>query len=380
MHENNLENIQNLLRRFQKKMMTKATTVRGQWNCVTCLKNLSQVQLARRMNVFGINATMSEVAQLFHYMGFRKNTMSFDDFMNLMEVDPELLGTQTKSLSPKKELFEHETMREYENDVNRYCRNTSTLPTPSQTRNLNTTNRKKKKTGNTRPFISSNSDNLSPTNKSNKKKGELIRSNKNQSNSDDEPNNYNNTNDTHDYNNTNNEENTTNYYNDSNYNQSHDQECSYGTFSYEPCRTCLERSLSRTVPSKKMRDATLKSFSSSSIQRQEYDGEDKLKTLTYSNGTPLRTLVRKISEIAYSAHPSSWSCFLKWRDPHHDLLDADDLRNGLKYAENYIITKADAEKVIDRYGGPMNHSTFAVMLHDGSQFNTSKVFTDEDIY
>lgn len=391
MNESSLEDIQNLLRKFQKKMMTKSTTVRGQWNCVTCLKKLSQVQLARRMNVFGINATVSEVAQLFHYMGFKKNSMNFEDFMNLMEVDPALLGTNTKSLSQPKELFEHETMREYENDYNNYCRNTTNYIPSASTRGsyaFDQTNRKTKKSS--RPFtastsqISKNSDFNSKSNRS-RKQNDVIRSNKNRSNTNsDDDDRYNEQEDHY----TQQDDQYTHQDNHHEHEHDHDHDNdndysstlgSSGTFSYEPCRTCLERSLPRTVSSKKTREATLRSFSSSSIQRQEYDGTDPLKSITQNSGTPLRTLVRKISDIAYAAHPSSWSCFLKWRDPHHDLLDANDLRNGLKYADNYIITKAEAQKVIDKYGGPMNHSTFAEMLHDGSQFNTSKPFNDDEI-
>lgn len=370
MTENDLEEIQNLLRRFQKKMMTKATTVRGQWNCVTCLKNLSQVQLARRMNVFGINATMNDVAQIFHYMGFKKNTMNFEDFINLMEADPDLLGTKSRSISQPTDILDHESMYEYKKDLNRYCRSTTNFAPSRQSQGSYTpdqTPRRTKKSSKTfksaKSQISKNSDFDTQTTRS-KKQDDVIRTNKNRSN-------------------TNSDDDDHNYHQDDNYEEDHDQYHNHdysgtmgdGTFSYEPCRTCLERSLPRTTSSKKIRDATLQSFSSSSIQRQEYDGTNK--AFTRDTGTPLKTLVRKICEIAYAAHPSTWSCFLKWRDPHHDLLDADDLRNGLKYAENYIITKAEAQKVIDRYGGPMNHSTFAEMLHDGSQFNTTSTLTDD---
>lgn len=376
MNENNLEDIQNLLRRFQKKMMTKSTTVRGQWNCVTCLKNISQVQLARRMNVLGINATMSEVAQLFHYMGFRKNSMNFDDFMNLMEVDPASLGTQSpRSLSQPKDLFEHETMREYENDYNTYCKGTTNYKPTSRTLDSTTSRRDNKKTKKvSRPFTASTSQisrntynnntdyNTTQTNRS-RKQDDVIRTTKNRSNTNfDDEDIYNlEDNQTHDHDHSNTIGNGT-------------------TFSYEPCRTCLERSLPRTISSQKTREATLQSFSSSSIQRQEYDGTEPLKRITRDTGVPMRTLIRKISEICYAQSPSTWLCFLKWRDHHHDLLDANDLRNGLKYTSNYIITQADAQKVIDRYGGPMNHSVFAEMIHDGSPFNTEKTFTDEDTY
>lgn len=373
----NLEVIQNLLRNFQKIMKEKESTIRGQWNCLTLLEKLSQVQLCRRMNLFGVSASNIEVAQLFYYLGIKKNSMDYNDFINLMETNPDSLGPKTRRISQTKDI-EHETLKAYENDYNKYCRRTTTLRSlftaPGPTRGSYASEQTQKTTTKAaRPFTASTTQYPKNNNsRKSRKQNDVIRANPNRSNAIDEEDQYNAHND---------------QYNDDQYysREDHHNCCSNtlgnsGTFSYEPCRTCLDRSLPRDLTTKQAREATLRSFSNTSIQRQEYDGVDVSKTLNRDSGIPVIAIVRKISEIAYTNYPSSWACFLKWRDPHHDLLDANDLRTGLKHDNNLVLCQADAQKVIDKYGGPMNHSTFAVMLHDGSQFLKERAIDDDRIF
>lgn len=379
MSQNGIEEIQNLLRKFQNAMKAKSSTVRGQWNSVTCLEKLSQAQLARRMNVFGVNATNNDVAQIFYYIGVKKNSMDFNDFITLMETDPESLGAKSRSMSRTKGI-EHETLRAFENDYNKYCRRTGAFTPSVQTRtsfNTDLTQPKAKKIA--RPFTTTGTQITRESNygtqftKKRKQKNVIkTKINHGDGNINEENNNFSYDDDGQNY---------TESYDD---NHHHHHNCSNtlggsGTFSYETCKTCMERSLPFDKSTKKATETTLRSFSNSSIQRQDYDGTDPLKTLNRSSGISMNDLVSTISDIAYTSCPSSWACFLKWRDPHHDLLDANDLRNGLKRENKLVISQADAQRVIDKYGGPMNHSTFAVMLHDGSQFNRERTFDDNDI-
>lgn len=357
MSQRNLEDTQNLLRSIQKAMMAKSSTVRGQWNSITLLEKISQVQFARRLNVFGITASNIEVAQLFYYLGIKQNSLGFNEFMTLMETDPASLGPKSRRLMQSKDI-EHETLRSYEDDLNKYCRRTTTLTPSSQTRNTFASDLTQKSTRKiTRPFTTSTAQ----IPKSSRRQKNAIKTNAKRSNANyDDESNY--------AANNKNQYDESQYYNDDDHQNLSGVQNGSVTFSYEPCKTILERSLPRDRSTKQAREATLRSFSNTSIQRQYYDATDPSK-FTREDGTPVKELVTQISDIAYTAWPNSWTCFLKWRDPHHDLLDANDLRNGLKHDNNLVISQAEAQRVIDAYGGPMNHSTFAVMLHDGSHFN-----------
>lgn len=354
MSENSLEETQNLLRNFQKVMMAKSSTVRGQWNSITCLEKISQVQLARRLNSFGINVTNNDVAQLFYYLGIKKTGLGFNDFITLMETDPSSLGPKTRRLAKQTDL-EHETLRAFEDDYNKYCRRTPGYTPTQQTRNSITSKNTKKIT---RPYTAS------------KGSGNLKSSRRQKFSN--RPNNNANYQDTYD-----NEESIyASHSNDNDYPDPSNQLDDNITFTYEPVKTILERSLPRDSTTKKAREATLQSFSNTAIQRQFYDGTNNNITMNYDKnaGMTLKELVTKISDCAYIACKNSRECFYHWRDPHHDQLDATDLKNGLKHDNKVEISLADAQRVIDRYGGPMNLSTFAVMLHDGSHFNPNKSF------
>lgn len=360
MSENNISDIQNLLCNFQKAMKAKASTVRGQWNSITCLEKISQVQLCRRLNDFGITATNNDVAQLFYYLGIRKNGLGFTDFISLMETDPSSLGPKTRRFSKieqSKDLLEHQTLRSYEDDLNKYCRRTANYTPSIQTR-ASQKNTKKI----TRPYTAPKSSNNSYQTKTPRKQKNSNR-----------PNIYSNQLD-QDYN------------EDDQYVSREDQPISSNqledavTFTYEPCKSILERSLPRDKSSRQSREATLKTFSNTAIQRQYYDGTDTVHSFNNNDsGMSLRELVTLISDVAYTACKNSKECFLRWRDPHHDLLDAGDLRRGLKKDNKQEISQADAQRVIDKYGGPMTLSTFSVMLHDGSHFNPNKSFGYDDI-
>ena len=352
MSENNLEEIQNLLRNIQKVMMAKAATVRGQWNSITCLEKISQVQLARRLNSLGINATNIEVSQLFYYLGIKRTGLGFNDFITLMETDPSSLGPKTRKISQKNDI-EHETLRAYEDDYNTYCRRTVAFTPSIQTRNSS------KKI--TRPFTSKGTNNSSQLRSSRRQKNANRPSINTKYTEPDEQ-----------------EE---NIYASTNDNNNDNPVEDVITFSYEPCKTILERSLPRNSISNRTRNATLQSFSNTAIQRQFYDGTDAVDASNQeaAAGMTIKELVTKISESAYVLCKNSRECFYKWRDPHHEQLDATDLRNGLKHDNKVEISQADAQRVIDRYGGPMNLSTFAIMLHDGSHFNPNKSFGYDDI-
>lgn len=340
MSETNLEQIQNLLRSFQKTMTSKSSTVRGQWNKITCLEKISPVQFARKLNSFGINTTNIEVTELFSYFGIKKTGLGFTDFISIMETDPSTLGPKTRRLNSQ--VNEHETLRAFEDDFNKYCRRTKAY-TPT----IQTQSRSKKIT---RPNIPSKGINGSSN----------PRSSRRQKNSN-RPSMYSN------YEEPNNDSNN---YEENIYENTTDNNNDIVTFTYEPCKTVLERSLPRNSLS---RDATLKSFSNTAIQRQFYDGTvGPEKANDEYGGTTIKELVTKISDSAYILCKNSRECYYKWRDPHHDQLDATDLVKGLKHDNNVEMSLADAQRVIDRYGGPMNLSTFSVMLHDGSHFNPNK--------
>lgn len=140
---------------------------------------------------------------------------------------------------------------------------------------------------------------------------------------------------------------------------------------YNSSKTIKEREI-RTVPYSDIR--TLDTLSNSSIQRQNFDDTPKK---SFKSRTPLKRTLATISDCAYSSDPSSWSCFLKWRDPTKDTIDAQDLINAIQKDHKIQLNLADVQRVIDKYG-PLNQMTFKLMLTEGSRYSLYKDFDDDD--
>lgn len=146
-----------------------------------------------------------------------------------------------------------------------------------------------------------------------------------------------------------------------------------GGHSYYTCKTIKERELT-SLPLSDMK--TIDSLSNTSIQRQQYDGPSSTRR-TFKSKTSLKKTMATISDIACSVDPSSWSCFLRWRDPTKNTIDAQDLASAIQRDANVRLNLADVQKVIDKYG-PLNQNTFKLMLTEGHRYSMSGNFDDDD--
>lgn len=143
---------------------------------------------------------------------------------------------------------------------------------------------------------------------------------------------------------------------------------------YYTCRSIKEREVN-TMPLSDIR--TLDSLSNSSIQRHKFDGPDSKKS--FKSRTPLKRTLATIADAAYAIDPSSWSCFLRWRDPTKDTIDAQDLINAIQKDQKILLNLADVQRVIDKYG-PLNQMTFKLMITEGAKYSLYKDFDDDDDY
>lgn len=120
---------------------------------------------------------------------------------------------------------------------------------------------------------------------------------------------------------------------------------------------------------------TFDSLSNSSIQRQKYDGP-LTDRKSFRTRNSLKKTLATISDAAYACEPNSWNCFLKWRDPTKDTIDASDLVSALSRDANVHLNLADVQKVIDTYG-PLNQHTFKLVLTDGHRYSMRGDFNDD---
>lgn len=103
----------------------------------------------------------------------------------------------------------------------------------------------------------------------------------------------------------------------------------------------------------------------------------KTRSIQFVDGTPkpkpddlaLKKMIAKIADIAYQCHHGSKECFFKWRNFHHDRLTAEDIKTALEHDAKFVISLEDAQRVVDKYGGPMTHVTFEKMLCDSSKYS-----------
>lgn len=144
---------------------------------------------------------------------------------------------------------------------------------------------------------------------------------------------------------------------------------------YYTCRSIKQRE-GQAMPASDLR--TLDTLSNTSIQRQQYDGPTSTRK-SFKTKSSLKRTLATISDIAYSADPSSWSCFLKWRNPTKETIDASDLLGALQREQRVSLSLADVQQVINKYG-PLNHNTFKLMLTEGHRYSLYKDFDDDDDY
>lgn len=77
--------------------------------------------------------------------------------------------------------------------------------------------------------------------------------------------------------------------------------------------------------------------------------------------------IELISKQVSRISRGSKQCYAKWRGGHN-LLDANDIRDGLAKDANILVPLRDIEMIVNHYGGPMNMSTFVRMLADGTRY------------
>lgn len=121
---------------------------------------------------------------------------------------------------------------------------------------------------------------------------------------------------------------------------------------------------------------TFNSLSNTTIQRQNFDGPNSPRK-SFRTTNSLKKTMATISDAAYSIDTSSWSCFLRWRDPTKDKIDAYDLINALQRDLNIRLNLADVQKVIDKFG-PLDQHTFKLMLTEGHKYSLRKDFVDDE--
>lgn len=145
-----------------------------------------------------------------------------------------------------------------------------------------------------------------------------------------------------------------------------------GEYSYYTCKTIKERELPPLLPSE---IRNFDSLSNTSIQRQKYDGPATSRK-AFKPKISLKRVIATISDAAYAADPCSWTCFLRWRNPTKDTIDAQDLINGMRKDHKIDLSVTEAQMVIDKYG-PLTQNTFKLMLTDGARYSRQGIFDDE---
>ena len=78
-------------------------------------------------------------------------------------------------------------------------------------------------------------------------------------------------------------------------------------------------------------------------------------------------LVEVIAKQVSRVSRGSKQCYTKWRGTN-DLLDANDIRDGLARDANILVPLRDLQLIVSHYGGPMSMSTFVRMLGDGARY------------
>jgi hypothetical protein len=78
-------------------------------------------------------------------------------------------------------------------------------------------------------------------------------------------------------------------------------------------------------------------------------------------------IIELISRQVARTSRGSRDCYIKWRGAH-ELLDANDIRDGMAKDGNMVIPLKDLQTIIDGYGGPMTMSGFVRMLGDGAKY------------
>ena len=77
----------------------------------------------------------------------------------------------------------------------------------------------------------------------------------------------------------------------------------------------------------------------------------------------LKSLIEKhVSQCSKSAKV----CYNKWRGSH-ELMTANDLRDGLARDANIVVPYQDIEMILQQYGGPLSLSSFVRMISDGRE-------------
>jgi hypothetical protein len=90
-------------------------------------------------------------------------------------------------------------------------------------------------------------------------------------------------------------------------------------------------------------------------------GAERVEGLTTSQLIAL--LSKKVSQVSRGSR----QVYMRWKGPH-DLLDANDIRDGLARDVNILVPLRDLNVIVGQYGGPMNVSAFVRMLGDGGKF------------
>lgn len=473
------QRLQTILSEFKKRMQKNGATNKARWNAFTSMPTISPVQLARRLNSYGITVTNREVADLFKFVGLKSNSMHFDDFVTIMQISPdsfEAPSTRPKTAKTTKKSVYAAPPSDTQETV-------SAVPRPRLGRNADDSSQSKQPRPSTsdpkksKPHVQIDPRFIQPSKKPvaqtsypeeedyediygspempprysqgddqfddeenygySKKcadsyedeeyvqsqhssqqrstrsgsKGSPKKSNN--SGIDDDlldqgtydsadhqiQNEYDDFDDDESYQRMQRAKRAAQYEDevddDDSYQrtkkaaQYEDDDDLYqrkrvpgqkGNKNQEPelfSRIHSSNSPNKQPPSGARNNldpqifgnrnisSSRSSARSSTIDRD--NEEDQIKNVERIEGLPLKKLISIISEHVYSSYPNSKSCWMKWRGLHN-ALEAQDLRNGLAKDSQILISQEDADKIIQKYGGPISHSTFARLLSDGTQF------------
>lgn len=314
-----IQQIKRVVSSIQKVMQQKGFSIKTQWDelAISPTNVLPKSFFLQRLSLYGLNLSNNEVKWIWNYFDIQPHSIRYEDFENIMKAT---FPSPYRDESPSPySLSDYQQSRPF--------------TTQSQRTNYQTTSLRERSLGTQRQ----NQTNYAPQGN----QQDLIRKTRN-------------------------------------YNQEYDDDYYDQTgHKYNSCNTIKEREI-RTMPLSDIR--TMDNLSNSSIQRQRFDGPDSTTLRkSFRSRNPLKRTLATISDCAYSSDPSSWSCFLRWRDPTKDTIDAQDLINAIQKDHKIQLNLGDVQKVIEKYG-PLNQMTFKLMLTEGARYSLYKDFDDDYDY
>jgi hypothetical protein len=109
------------------------------------------------------------------------------------------------------------------------------------------------------------------------------------------------------------------------------------------------------------------------LPEQASQHADDISTAKRVDGLTTAQLIDLIGKHVSRIARSSKQVYAKWKGPH-DLLTAEDIRDGLARDADVIIPLRDTQVIVSQYGGPLSLSSFVRLLGDGAKYgeqNTS---------